>query len=356
MNYKKAGVNILKGEKASNIAYYYSKKTFCFPEKFLRIPKTSNGFSAKAFVKYKKNFFLTKNSDGVGSKSVLAHQTGFYENLSFDLIAMIADDTAAIGGLPLIATNTLDMHKVRVSIVKKLFCSLPDACKEAGIAMVGGEIAELPDQLNKNCFTWNADLTGILDPKKSVFEKIKRHAFVIGLKSNGIRSNGLTLARKILEKAFGKNFYETSKGKKLAKKLLNKSKIYARPICSILGYFSEEKKRVSGLVHVTGSGLPGNLARVLEKNFYACIYDPFKPQKEFLKLQRIGNVSDKEAYNTWNMGTGFCIITLDPDPIIYSLKKQKIKAKIIGEIKKSASKNKKIELHGKALNSELLLF
>ncbi len=335
MNYKKAGVNISLGNKCSQIAYKAAVKTFENRKgKTGEALSLKGGFSGPLYFRQLKNALIVKNSDGIGSKAIVAQKMKKYDTLAFDLIAMVADDCAAQGAEPVAATNTLDMERVDEKIVLGLMKGIPKACKRAGIAMVGGEIAELSDQIKG--FAWNADLIGVLERKKLVDgSKIKKGDSIVAFKSNGIRSNGLTLARKILEEKFGKNWHDRKfHGKKWGSILLKPSLIVSPAIVEMVGAYGRNGEcRVHGLVHVTGGGIFGNFERVMAKNKRSAIFDNlFAPQPEFLELMRLGKVSIEEAYRAWNMGNCFLVVTPEPEKAIKIAEKHGIKARVAGKI------------------------
>jgi len=335
MTYKKAGVNTNAGNRCSRIAYEAAKKTFANRKGKIGEPLLlEGGFSGPLKLGRTKNALLVKNSDGVGSKAVIAQKMEKYDTLAFDLIAMVADDCAAVGAEPVAATNTLDMQRVDEKIVSGLMRGIPKACRRAGIAMAGGEIAELPGQVKG--FTWNADLIGIVEKGKLIDgSRVRKGDSVVSFKSNGIRSNGLTLARKILEKEFGKEWHsEKFHGKKWGNILLKPSLIAAPAVLEMAGAFSKKGKcKVHGLAHITGGGIGENLRRVLKAKKRCAVLDGlFPPQKEFLALGEIGNLSVEEAFNTWNMGNCFLVVTPEPKTAIKIAKKHGIKARLAGTI------------------------
>lgn len=335
MNYRKAGVNILLGDKCSQIAYKAAVKTFRNRKgKIGEALSLKGGFSGPVYFRQLKNAFIVKNSDGVGSKAILAQKMKKYNSLAFDLIAMVADDCAALGAEPIAATNTLDMERVNEKIVSGLMKGMVKACRRARIAMVGGEIAELSEQVKG--FTWSADLVGVLEKKKLIdCTKIRKKDSIVAFKSNGIRSNGLTLARKILEKEFGEKWHlKKFKGKKWGSILLRPSLIVSPAIVEMVGAYGKKGKcRVSALVHVTGGGIFGNFARAMKNNKLCAIFDNlFSPQREFLELMRLGKVSVEEAYRTWNMGNCYLVVTPEPEKAIEIAEKHGIKARIAGRI------------------------
>ena len=335
MDYKKAGVNISLGDKCSAIAYSAAKKTFANRKgKTGQALSLKGGFSGPVYFRNLKNALIVKNSDGVGSKAVIAQKMKKFDSLAFDLVAMVADDCAALGAEPIAATNTLDMEKVDEKTVSGLMKGTPKACKRAGISIVGGEIAELPDQVKG--FTWNADLIGVLEKKKMADgSKIRKGDSIVAFKSNGIRSNGLTLARKILEKKHGKNWHNKKfRGKKWGGILLKPSLIVSPAIVEMVGAYGKKGKcRVHGLVHVTGGGIFGNLARVMKNNRHCALFDNlFPPQPEFIELMCLGKVSLGEAYRAWNMGNCFLVVTPEPEKAVRIAKKHGIKARVAGKI------------------------
>jgi len=335
LNYAKAGVNIELGDTCSMIAYNAAKKTFANRKgKIGEALTLKGGFSGPIYFKNLKDSFVVKNSDGIGSKAVIAHKIKKYDSLAFDLIAMVADDCATIGGEPVAATNTLDIEKVNEKLVAELVKGIPKACKRAGISMVGGEIAELPDQLNG--FAWNADLIGVLEKKKIVDgSKIKKGDSIVAFKSNGIRSNGLTLARKILQKKYGENWHlKKFNGKKWGNILLKPSLIVCPAITEMVGAYGKKGKcKVHALTHVTGGGIFNNFLRVFRNDKLFAVFDNlWKPQSEFIELMCLGKVSEEEAFSTWNMGNCFLVVTPKPKNCIRIAKKHGIKARVCGEI------------------------
>ncbi len=333
--YKKAGVNVSLGDKCSRIAYAAAKKTFTnrrggVGEAFA----LEGGFSGPMELGNVKNAVLVKNSDGVGSKAIVASKMEKYDSLAFDLIAMVADDCSATGAEPLAATNTLDMQRADPEIVSGLMRGIPKACKRAGISMLGGEIAELPGQVKG--FTWNADLIGIVEKRKLLDgSRVKKGDSVVAFRSKGVRSNGLTLARRILGREFGSEWHqEKFHGKKWGDILLKPSLIVTPAVVEMVGAFGRAGKcRVHAMAHVTGGGIGENLRRVFRKKKRSAVLDAlFPPQVEFLELMRLGNVSVGEAYRAWNMGNCFLVVTPEPDAVIRIAKKHGISAREAGTI------------------------
>ena len=338
-SYSAAGVDVERGELCSRIAYEASQKTFSGRVLEQVAPeKLEGGFAGPLRLKTKlEGDSLVKNSDGVGSKALVAQRLGKYDTLGYDLIAMLADDTAATGALPVAGTNTLDVSKADPELVTELMKGLVGACKVASVAMVGGEIAELPDQVKgyANPFVWNGDLLGFLGKGRMIDgECIKPGQAVMGIRGNGIRSNGLTLAREICSSAFGSDWHEQTfdRDSSWGEVLLRPSRIFAPIIVALTGGLRDKPGAdIRGVVHVTGGGL-ANLKRVLPEGTGAVLNDLFSPQEEFVRLQELGPVNEEEAYRTWNMGQPILIVTTEPEEAGGLLDKFDVNYRVVGRI------------------------
>lgn len=341
--YKQSGVNISMGDKCSKIAYGEAKKTFAARKGMIGKPVTvEGGFTGMLDF---GNFYLVQNDDGVGSKIAIADALKKYDTLGYDLLAMVADDAVCVGAETISITNTLDTSKISDKVVAPLLAGLRKACNEQHVVIPGGELAEMPDLVKGN--VWNACAVGVVEKKKFISGKgIKPGDKIIGLRSRGFRSNGYSLIRYILRKKFGAKW----ENKKFNSKqtwgqiTLRPSIIYSNALLDIIGRFGKPAKaKIKAIVHVTGGGIPGNITRILG-NLGARLDSLPLPHKPMLELQKLGNVSDKEAYKVWNMGVGMILISNDYEKIKSILKKHKIEAQIIGEV--TSNKNVKLVSRG----------
>lgn len=333
--YKDSGVDIEIGDKCSKMAYNAAKATFISRSSMIGEPvKDDGGFAGMLDM---GNFYLIQNDDGVGTKIEVAEKMGKFDTLGYDLVAMVADDAICLGAETISITNTLDSPGLDAEMVGGLMDGLKKACLEQKIVVPGGELAELGNALNSN--VWNATAVGVLK-KDSVItgDDIKVGDIIIALKSDGIRSNGLSLARYILTKQFGNDWVneDYGDGRTWGEVILTPCKIYSRALLGIIGGFDDNKKHfVKGLVHNTGGGIKGNLPRLLKKNGLGANLDTLVKPHEFMsKMMEYGNVSRDEAYKTWNMGVGMMmIVDLDNvDMAISELSSQGIDAQVIGSI------------------------
>lgn len=327
--YKKAGVNISLGDICSQIMSTASDRTFT----------NRKGKTGTVNVLEKKGLHrlitislgsikLMLNSDGIGTKVEFAERTGTHHTMAYDLFAMLCDDAVRFGAEPLALSNILDVNCLKEETVRELAKGMVDAAKDAGVAVVSGEIAELGTRVSgygKNNYNWGGTVLSIFRKGFGV-RKIKKHSAIVALEEKGFRSNGISLVRRIMEKAYGQVWHRKKIGAlTLGEQALVPSRIYTRAALEMFDL-------VSCIVHVTGGGIPGKLGRQLSlKNCGAEITEPFTPCELMLACQKLGGVEDAEAYRTWNMGQGMLIITDKPDRIIEIASKYKIRSKVIGE-------------------------
>lgn len=334
--YAEAGVNISEGDKASESAYLYAKKTFSSRNGMIGTPLVMDGGFAGALDM--GEYYLINNCDGVGTKIDIALETQNFAGLGYDLLAMVADDAICVGSEIISITNTFDTQKVNAYEISEMMKSLSEACIQEKVIIPGGEIAELGKTLQGTI--WNASATGISEKEKFITgNELCEGDKVIALKENGFRANGFSLVRYILKNAeisYSDNFLEE---KSWGDVLLTPCTLYHNAVLSIIGRFGEASKaKIKGAVHVTGGGLAGNFHRLLKKKkLGAYLPNIFPMPFAMKKLQEIGNVSDKEAYKTWNGGNGMLLICEENqvETIISLLKKQGIEACEAGSLNNS---------------------
>jgi phosphoribosylformylglycinamidine cyclo-ligase len=340
--YAQAGVNIAEGDAASKLAGKFAATTFALRRGIGKPVKLPGGFAGVLdFGKY----YLVTGDDGVGTKMEVAEKMKKFDTLGSDLLAMVSDDAVCLGAEVVSITNTLDTPKANKKIAGELLKGLSKACRSEGIVIAGGEIAEVGNAVNS--MVWNATAIGIVDKKKVILgDKIKVGDAIIALKEDGLRSNGFSLARKILTDEFGANYHNrlvpVKTGNHTIKKwgelLLTPSKVYHCAILDLVGRFGKKRNvNVKGICHVTGGGIPGNLPRILPKGLGAKLTNLWKPAAWVKELIRLGKVSKEEAREVWNLGNGMLVVVnpKDIDLTLKILSKNKIPARIAGEITKT---------------------
>ncbi len=271
--------------------------------------------------------------DGVGTKVLISQMMDKYDTVGFDLVAMHVNDLVCIGAKPIALVDYIAVEKFDKRMLIDIMDGLCKAAREAKIMIVGGETAVMPDVI-KGVDGKGYDLSGmsigLLDKDRIITgEKITPGDVIIGLESNGIHSNGLTLARKVLlEKAgFKVDDIVPGLGHSIGEELLRPTRIYSNAVLDILN-----KVPVKGLAHITGGAFT-KLRRLNDKVGFKLDKMP-KPPTIFKLIQEHGNVDTNEMYRTFNMGIGFCIIA-DPSyshEIINICAMNGIRASIIGKI------------------------
>lgn len=252
---------------------------------------------------------LVSGTDGVGTKLRLAIDLKKYDTVGIDLVAMCVNDIIVAGAEPLFFLDYYATGKLDVDAATQVVSGIAEGCVRSGAALVGGETAEMPGMYEGDDF----DLAGfsvglvekdrILDPAA-----VKTGDVIIGLASSGPHSNGYSLIRKILEVS-GQSASDTFDGRTLGEVLLEPTRIYVKPLLSLL-----EKVSVHALAHITGGGLPENLPRVLPAGTRAEI-DSSSWQRPaiFDWLQEHGKVADAEMYRTFNCGIGMVVVVSAED-------------------------------------------
>lgn len=324
-------MNIAAGDKSSALAYAAAKKTFGSRKGLIGKPVVlEGGFSGALDF---GSFYLVMNSDGVGTKIEIAETMGKYDTLGYDLLAMVADDAVCVGAETVSITNTIDTEKVRPKVVAEMMKGLNKACREQKVVIPGGEIGEMPGMVKGSL--WNATAIGVVGKKSFITGNgVRPGDKIIALRSRGFRANGFSLVRHILKKKLGTKWYarKFDGKKKWGEVVLTPSKIYSAALLELLGRYGKPRKcKVKALAHVTGGGIPGNLSRILG-GYGAELTNLFPPHAVMRKLQELGVVSDKEAYKTWNMGTGMLVISNDVDDVKKILAKNGVAARVVGEV------------------------
>lgn len=273
-------------------------------------------------------YALSMCTDSIGSKGMIADAMKKWDTIGIDCVAMNVNDMICIGAKPMAFVDYFAVEKHDKEKAQEIGKGLSKGAEIAGVSIIGGEVATLPEIVKG--FDLAGTCLGYVEKSRIITGKdIAIGDAIIGLRSSGIHSNGLTLARKIVKSkklTYNHNFPGTEI--KIGEELLKPTRIYVKEILDVL-----EKFEVKGMAHITGGGLR-NLPR-LKRNVEFRINSPLKPQEVFPILQKLGNVKDTEMYQTFNMGMGFSIIADKGDAEgILKLLKGKIEAKIVGEVVK----------------------
>ncbi|MHC1688097.1 MAG: phosphoribosylformylglycinamidine cyclo-ligase [Methanothrix sp.] len=245
------------------------------------------------------SFALAMTTDGVGSKVLIANAIQKWDTVGIDCIGMNVNDLYAIGAEPIAFVDYLAVEKVDPERAAQIAIGLQRGAELSNMTIVGGETASLPEIIHG--FDLAGTAIGVVDKDKVVTgERVQVGDTLVGVPSDGLHSNGYTLARRIIAESKYTYFDPMPGGKNtIGEELLTPTRIYHEIVELV------RKCEVHGLAHITGSGLL-KLRRITPLGFE--ITDPLEPQPIFRLLQELGNVDDAEMYRTFNMGMGFVVV------------------------------------------------
>ena len=311
ISYKSSGVDISAGNLAVDLIKKNVHKTFkYFPGKVLT---KIGSFGGVAELRGGK--IVASSTDGVGTKLVLACLLDKHETIGIDLVAMSVNDLAVIGVMPAIFLDYIAMGKQIPKRTEKIVAGIIKGCHDCECALMGGEMAEMPDVYTEEEYDLAGFATGFADSKKDLIlgKDIRPGMKVYGFASSGVHSNGYSLVRKI----FGINFKDKVRAKKilnsefsglsrtLGEELLTPTKIYIKIIKKLISSY-----KIAGLAHITGGGLVENPPRILPEGCSVKIRkDSWKRPAIFGLIQEKGNVSDYEMLRTFNCGIGLIAVS-----------------------------------------------
>ena len=331
LTYRSAGVDIHAADRLVGSIARLAAKT--------RIPGVLSGigpFAASFSVpKGIREPVMVSSTDGVGTKLAVAQLLGRHDTIGIDLVAMNANDLVTTGARPLFFLDYLAVGSLRgidgVAVVR----GIADGCRLAGMALVGGETAELPGFYKPGEYDLAGFCVGIAERRAMIdTRRVKAGDVVLGLESTGLHSNGYSLARRALgatsRRALARRVPELAAT--LGDALLTPTAIYVKPLLALLRKFD-----VRGMAHITGGGIPGNLVRALPASTRAVIERRALPVQPIFELVRErGRVSRAEMDRTFNCGVGFTVIVKAGDAAAASafLRRRGVANRAIGAVEK----------------------
>jgi len=259
------------------------------------------------------NHGIAMTADGVGSKVLIAQRMGRYDTVGIDCVAMNVNDLLCVGATPLAMVDTLAVQELDPDCLEGIAEGLTEGARQAGISIPGGELAQMRDVVKHEAgkegkgFDLTGSAIGIVALDRIIVgEAVRPGDVVIGIASNGVHSNGLTLARNVLAQdvsLYDKPYAELD-GQSLGEALLKPTHIYTREVLPFLS--GEGDLDVRALIHLTGDGFL-NLRRVRSRVTFVLDTLP-PPPPVFSILQHLGDVADAEMFAVFNMGIGFCLV------------------------------------------------
>lgn len=308
--YAGAGVSIDAGEEA--VERIKSKVRSTFRPEVIGDIGGFGGLFAIDRDRYKKPV-LVSSTDGVGTKALVAQAAGHFTTIGIDLVAMCVDDLVCQGAEPLFFLDYIAVGRLDPDHIEELVEGVAEGCRQAGCALIGGEMAEHPGAMEPGEFDLVGFAVGIAERDRLITgATIAPGDVLIGLPSTNLRSNGYSLARRVLLDRAGKPLdgpaYEGAHHS-LADELLAPSVIFSPAIAQM-----QRAVDVRGVAHITGGGIPGNLNRVLPHGTAAEVeWGTWEIPPIFGEIQRLGEVSDDEMAKVFNMGLGMIVVVPEAD-------------------------------------------
>ena len=304
IDYKTSGVDIDKADLAKKKIKSLVRSTFS--NNVLTDIGSFGGFFALTLKEY-KDPVLVSSVDGVGTKLKIAFQMGKHDTVGEDLVNHCVNDILVHNAKPLFFLDYIATGKLSPSIIEEIVKGLVRGCKKNNCSLIGGETAEMPDFYKPEEYDLAGCIVGIVERKKIIDgSKIVHGDLILGLGSNGLHTNGYSLARKIIFEIGKYRVADYVKELKntIGEELLKVHRSYARPIFKVL-----EKYQLKGMAHITGGGIPGNLIRILPDGCQARIdASSWRILPIFNFIQRLGNIENIEMFRVFNMGIGLILV------------------------------------------------
>lgn len=286
-----------------------------------------------------KQPILVSGTDGVGTKLKIAFLMNKHDTIGIDCVAMCVNDIICCGAQPLFFLDYIACGKNVPEVIEQIVKGVCDGCVQAGAALIGGETAEHPGMMPEDEYDLAGYTTGIVDKAKMIDNsRMKAGDVIIALASSGVHSNGFSLVRKVfdVENADLTSPVERLGGKSLGEALLEPTRIYVKPVLALL-----KEADVKGISHITGGGFYENIPRSIPDGLGAKIdRSKIRVLPIFDLIAEAGNVSERDMFNTYNMGVGMSIVVApeDAEKALKILRDYGEDAYIIGEIEESTEK------------------
>ena len=279
---------------------------------------------------------LVSGTDGVGTKLKIAFLMDKHDTVGIDCVAMCVNDIICCGAKPLFFLDYIACGKNYPEKIADIVSGISEGCVQSGAALIGGETAEMPGFYPVDEYDLAGFSVGIVDKDKILDNSaINEGDVIIALPSSGVHSNGFSLVRKVfdIESADIKSPVAELGGKSLGETLLTPTKIYVKPMLALF-----ERINVKAVSHITGGGFYENIPRSLPKGYSAKIdKSQLKILPIFELIQKVGNIPERDMFNTFNMGVGMSVVVSadDADIALETLKANGEAAYVIGTVVKS---------------------
>ncbi|TVQ04031.1 MAG: phosphoribosylformylglycinamidine cyclo-ligase [Balneolaceae bacterium] len=300
--YKDSGVDIKAGEELVNSIKDVVKQTHN-----ANVLSNIGGFGGlfSADFKEMKEPVLVSSVDGVGTKLIVAFKCGRYDTVGQDLVNHCVNDIAVCGATPLFFLDYFSTGKLDQQVGYDVIKGFAIACKENGVALIGGETAEMPDIYNDGEFDLAGTVVGVVEKEKIITGSvIKKGDILVGFKSTGLHTNGYSLARKVLFSRYDVSDIPDGLNQNIGEELLKIHKSYLPLISSL-----KEIDGVNGFSHITGGGIVGNTKRILPEGLKLSVkWESWERPAIFKLIQNTGNVPEEDMRATFNLGIGLIAV------------------------------------------------
>ena len=304
ISYADAGVDITSGDRSKQRIKMLARKTFN-----KQVLSEIGGFGGLFALDLEKfpNPVLVSSADGVGTKLKVAFDLGIHHTVGQDLVNHCVNDIAVQGATPLFFLDYLATGKLEDMVIERVVQGISEACKANGCALIGGETAQMPGFYADGEYDLAGTIIGAVSRDKIITgEQIQIGDVLVGLPSNGLHTNGYSLARKLLFEVakYGPEQYINELKDKTGAALMRTHRSYLSVIKKLTG-----AEVVSGMAHITGGGITENLPRILPKGMGALVdRASWTVPPLFEHLQQLGNVEEDEMLRTFNMGIGLIAV------------------------------------------------
>jgi len=303
--YRQAGVDIDEAERAVLLIKRHASKTLT-PQVLTSIGSFGAGFSLKGW----RDPVLVSSADGVGTKLKVAFATGQHDTIGEDLVNHCVNDIAVQGATPLFFLDYFAVSRLESEVCGQVVGGIARACKQNGCALIGGETAEMPGMYAPGEYDLAGFIVGAVERKQMLTgTTIEPGDVILGLPSQGLHTNGYSLARRLLFEvaghAPGARLAELSGT--IAEELLKTHRSYLKPLQAL-----HKAKLLKGAAHITGGGITDNVPRILPRGTSAVIERGSWPnQPIFELLRRLGDIPEDDYRRTFNLGVGMVLVVAE---------------------------------------------
>ena len=306
-SYKAAGVDVTAGYESVELMKKHVKRTV--------IPGVVSGIGGfgglfQPDLAGMEEPVLVSGTDGVGTKLKIAMLLDKHDTIGIDAVAMCVNDVVCCGAKPLFFLDYIACGRNFPEKIAEIVAGVAEGCVQSGCALIGGETAEHPGMMPEEDYDLAGFTVGVVDKKDHRRFRLEAEDVLLGVKSSGVHSNGFSLVRKVFgigaddevnKEILAKHYDEL--GGTLGETLLTPTRIYVKPVLAAI-----EAADVKAISHITGGGFYENIPRMLKDGLTAKIDKAAVPVKPIFDLiQKVGNIPERDMFNTFNMGVGLCV-------------------------------------------------